>query len=321
MHFELEICLDKNRWNDFVLSSPHGSVFCLIPFLDALGEDYDLLMLRGDGKIMLGAVVLKKNNDSLQAPYPFALYQGVMLGSVCESLPLHSKSKFGLELMDAFLTQASACYRRLSFCQHYDFKDGRGFQWFHYHEPQFGQFVLSVGYTGVLDLSKIVDFNSYISVIRENRRREYKKALNAGLVIEASDDIRSLVHLHDLTFQRQGVEISEQERKLVPAITHAALENGFGTLLFCRDQHGTPMSASLFLFDNRSAYYLIGANDPKFRNSGSATYLMLEQIRRCIERDMQHVDFAGINSPNRGDYKCSLNAAPIPYLIATWEEP
>lgn len=31
------------------------------------------------------------------------------------------------------------------------------------------------------------------------------------------------------------------------------------------------------------------------------------------------VGFVGINSANRGDFKTSLNAVPIPYFVVTWE--
>ena len=77
----------------------------------------------------------------------------------------------------------------------------------------------------------------------------------------------------------------------------------------------------MFLNDHRGAYYLIGANDPEYRHSGSGSYLMLESLRRSQERGLATVDFVGINSPNRGDFKTSFNAVPVPYFVATWERP
>src|SRR5262249_11590621 len=108
---------------------------------------------------------------------------------------------------------------------------------------------------------------------------------------------------------------------LLRSISQAALAHGFGELSTCVSSEGTVTSATLFLFDRRCGYYLVSANDPEYRNSGSGTYLMLENIRRCQEKGLEAVDFVGVNSPNRGDFKTSFNAAPVPYFLLTWERP
>ena len=38
-------CTDKEQWDRFAAESPHGSVFCQTPFLDALGKEYRLLLV------------------------------------------------------------------------------------------------------------------------------------------------------------------------------------------------------------------------------------------------------------------------------------
>ena len=70
----------------------------------------------------------------------------------------------------------------------------------------------------------------------------------------------------------------------------------------------------VFLFDDKTGYYLIGANDPDYRKDGSGAYILFEQIRHCIEQSLSYVDFLGINSPMRGDFKTSFNAEPLPFF-------
>jgi lipid II:glycine glycyltransferase (peptidoglycan interpeptide bridge formation enzyme) len=94
-----------------------------------------------------------------------------------------------------------------------------------------------------------------------------------------------------------------------------SLSKGFGRLLVCRDKQGTPASASLFLFDDKTAYYLFGANDPDYRQDGTGGYVIFEQIRLSIEQGLSYVDFMGINSPSRGDFKLSFNAEPVPFFF------
>ena len=76
-------------------------------------------------------------------------------------------------------------------------------------------------------------------------------------------------------------------------------------------------SNNAFLFDNKTGYYLVGANDPQYRKDGTGGYVVFEQIRYCIEKGLSYVDFMGINSPFRGDFKTSFNADPKSYYKFT----
>ncbi|HPT40885.1 MAG TPA: GNAT family N-acetyltransferase, partial [Candidatus Gastranaerophilaceae bacterium] len=67
-------------------------------------------------------------------------------------------------------------------------------------------------------------------------------------------------------------------------------------------------------------YYLFGANDPEYRNLFGGNFLMLNMIRDAFENDIEKIDFVGVNSPNRGDYKLSYNGELKPYFILKLEE-
>jgi lipid II:glycine glycyltransferase (peptidoglycan interpeptide bridge formation enzyme) len=53
---------------------------------------------------------------------------------------------------------------------------------------------------------------------------------------------------------------------------------------------------------------VFGATKPEMRHSGAATKLMFENIYRAKESGIQELDFVGVNSPQRGDFKLSFNA-------------
>jgi hypothetical protein len=317
----LNSVVDKKTWNQFVTTSPQGTIFCNTFFLDALGVEYELLFVKKDHFLCLGAVILKHDGQPLCAPYPFTMYQGILYDGISNDLPLHSKTKWKQEMTEFFLSEMETKYNNFSFSLHYTVDDLRTFQWFHYHEPQLGLFKINLRYTGLLDISNLMEFDKYLLTIRMLRRREWRRATSLGLTIEASKDLGTLDQLHQLTFERQGMVRSATEKSLLLEISKAALTQGFGELLLCRDVNKKVISASLFLYDHSSAYYLIGANDPKYRNTGSGTFLMLEQICRCMKNGIKRIDFLGINSPNRGDYKTSFNARPVPYFELTWEKP
>ena len=318
MPLTLTLCADKQEWDSFVGSSPQCNIFCYTVFLAALKKDYDLLLIKKEDTIQAGALVLKHEGRPADQA---RTYHGVLFSDLACSMPYHRRLKWTLEILDFLLAEMERRYDSISFSLHYGVEDIRSFQWFHYHEPGLGQFKIDLRYTGLIDLKVCECFENYISNIRKTRRYEYRKALNDGLTAELSENINELGRLHCLTFERQGIEQNSKEAQALRNIAASALSKGFGELLLCRDTHGNVASATLYLYDKKCGYYLFGANDPDFRNTGSGTFLMLENIKRCYEKGIYRVDVCGINSPNRGDFKTSFNAAPTPYFIATWEKP
>ena len=314
---QLMPCHDAAAWDAFVAASPQQNVFCHTPLLAALGADYDLWFAEEAGAPVAGAVILKRNGELLLAPHEYTMYIGLLLAQ--DPAPSHRSIRRHLEVC-AFLTEELLHrYPLVSFCLHHTIKDVRAFQWINYHDPERGRFSIDVGYTALLDLSACQDFDRYLSGIRMLRRRDYAKANAAGLQVAASADVELLSDLHERTFARQGMLRPPEDGALLQNIAAAAIADEFGELLVCSDSSGRPLAANLCLRDHRAAYYLFGANDPASRDTGAATLLMLEQIRRSVTRGLSIFDFVGINSPNRGDFKTSFNAVPTPYFIPTWK--
>ena len=218
-------------------------------------------------------------------------------------------------MTEFLLTELESLYGSISLSLHHSLNDLRGFQWHNYHNQNGLQPKLNLNYTGILDLAKIESFNQVLLNVRTVRRQEYKKCVKNGFTVEESGDINILNVLHNKTFERQGISRSESEVFLATTLAKKSISKGFGRLLICRDENGIPASASLFLFDDNTGYYLIGANDSDYRKFGTGGFVLLEQIRYCMEQDLSYVDFMGINSPLRGDFKTSFNASPRPYFL------
>jgi hypothetical protein len=318
---ECAVLDDKSLWDAFVAASPQGNIFCHTVLLDALPDLYEAFVLMEDGRIVLGALILRRDSQVLKAPYPMTMYQGVLCCGEYQQMPFHRRSRWLLERMALFLAELDKRYSRLSFCLFHQFEDLRAFQWLHFHEPQLGMFRIDLRYTGILCLQGIADFETYLTQVRTVRRQEYRRALADGFTIESSSEIDLLNQLHAKTFERQGIVRGAEEERLLLSIAVAALDKGFGEMLICRDKLGNPASATLFLHDRRYGYYLVGANHPEYRKANTGTLLLMENIRRCQQKGLAAVDFVGINSPDRGDFKTSFNARPVPYYIVDYVKP
>ena len=311
---------DKQTWDRFVSKSPQGNVFCTSAFLDAMTVEYELVGLEEAGRIVMGAIVLKDGEKVVTSPFPLTMYQGVLCCAETAAMPHHKRSRWLLDALSLLLAEMEGRFDRISFCLSHAWEDARAFQWFHYHDRDGGVFRIDLRYTGLLDLRETADLPTYMARVRSVRRQEYRKAKSAGFVVTPEADVDLLNRLHGLTFARQGIEREEAEERMVIAVARAALERDFGELLVCRDGTGRPAAATLFLYDECTGYYYISATDPEYRASGCGTLLVMENIQRCMQRHVSTVDFVGINSPNRGDFKTSFDARPVPYLSFTWEK-
>jgi len=211
------------------------------------------------------------------------------------------------------LEELLAIYPEYHAIQHIDVRDARAFQWHNYHEKEKGVFDIQLAYSAVLSLENKTEQN-IIADLRYNRRQEIKRAKD--LIVENSTDIEKLKFLHDKTFERQGINLSEEDNEGMAKIARAAIQHGFGDVTTCLVD-GEVASSTLFLYDNKRSYYLIGANDPDLRNTGASTKLMFEKILESKNKGLRELDFVGANSPQRGDYKVSFNADVFPYFITS----
>lgn len=306
---------DKQTWDAFASTSPQRSIFVYSKFLDSLQVDYDLVTCYEKGQIVAGAVLIfSDGGEPIGGVFPFTQYQGILLADNTHKAA-HSQITHEFKVVEYFISQMAEHYKRFSLCHSWRLNDLRPFQWHNYHEPSKGQFRLNLRYTGVLDLKRFAHFDDYLSSVRSVRRQEYKKS-SQKLEFQFSDDASILDGLHAKTFERQNLERNEQDSTLVRSICSHALAGGYGKLSIALSE-GVPISAVLFLYDDRTAYYAFGASDPVHRNSGAGTFLLFRMIHNAFDH-VNEVDFVGVNSPNRGDYKISFNAELRPHFISSF---
>ncbi len=307
----------KQIWDAFASTSPQRSVFVESRFLDSLRVDYDLVTCYDKGEIVAGAVLIySARGEPIEVGFPFTLYQGILLADNTQK-PAHSQITHELKVVEYFLEKLTAHFKKFCFCQSWRLQDIRPFQWHNFHEPDKGRFKTDLRYTGILDLRNYNDFEGYLASVRTVRRQEYRKA-SQSLTIQFSDDTALLDALHAKTFERQSLERGDQDSALIRSICDQAIANGYGKMGVAL-LNGIPVSAVLFLYDDRTAYYLFGANDPSYRKSSAGSCLLIYMIKDALENDVQEVDFVGVNSPNRGDFKISFNADLKPYYVTHFD--
>ncbi len=303
-----------NIWDAFVEDSAQGTVFAKSEFLNSLGVPFQIITVYFREKIVAGTVILfSEDGNILPAPFPFTPYQGLLLADNFTKTD-HKRNSEEFLILTWFIEKLIEKFEKISLAHSWQLQDIRPFQWYNYHTPEKGKFEVKLRYSGILKLTKFESFDFYLSCIRAVRRQEMRKAIKNKLSIQVSDNIEILDKLHREVWARQGIENIEKESYLLKAITQKSLDKGFGILKVCYLDI-IPVSAILFLFDRKRGYYMFAGNNSEYRETGGSTFLLLDLIEECFKRKLQEVDFVGVNSPNRGDYKLSFNPEIKPYFV------
>lgn len=292
---------DHEVWDTWVDRSLQGTVFSNSAFLRSLGVPFKLLVVQdGQRAVALMPAILDKAGNIVR--FDFTPYQGILFLPDSTSRQRHKAVVDEFRITEFLVAELTSSYRAVNIALSWNFHDIRPFLW-HNWGSSAGVFLAQPRYTAVLDLTTI-EAGSYPSQVRACRRQELKKS--SDYAVSEERDVEEFLEMYARTFARQGIELGPERLSLVRRIAVAAISAGYGRLSSCRGPAGLA-GMCLFLYDGKRAYYLFAANDPELRHTGASTRLMIDNILEARRRGLAELDFVGVNSPDRGDFKLSFN--------------
>lgn len=130
-------------------------------------------------------------------------------------------------------------------------------------------------------LNDLSDLNSIWSEFSEQARRNIRKA-QTKVTIKSDMDIERFLNLNEKTFQRQGIKLP-YSREFVKRVDQASLNQNARQIFYAEDSVGRIHAAIYILWDEQSAYYMMGGEDPDLRNSEASSLLMWQAIQFASE--------------------------------------
>lgn len=127
--------------------------------------------------------------------------------------------------------------------------------------------------------------------LQNNIKREIKKSAKVGVTLKPEPTIEEFIELNRKVFERQGKELPYKEN-LVKSIYETCSERACIKLLVAVDESGQNHAGALIVWDEQSAYYIMGGGDPSLRNSG-ATSLCLWEAIKFSSKVTKSFDFEG----------------------------
>lgn len=147
-------------------------------------------------------------------------------------------------------------------------------------------------YTYVIDdINNAEKVWSNISSKTKNVIRKAEKAVNSF----TSDDLSLFYKINSMSFERQNIQIP-YSFYFLEKLDNALKQNNCRQMFFAKDGQNRIHAAIYLIWDDISAYYLMGGGNPELRNSGATSLLIWEAIKFASNKT-QKFDFEGSMLP------------------------
>lgn len=168
-------------------------------------------------------------------------------------------------------------------------------EWGLAHENQFylpfvwKGFKVSVGASYVID--DLTDLDAVFSHMTKNIQRDIKQAAKK-VSVEESEDIEQLIAMSLETYGKQGRAYIVKPDNL-RRVYKACKERNACSLLAARDAEGRVHSMTLFVYDEKRCYYLVGASDQALNAKSCANILLIWEGIKIAAKHSKVFDFEG----------------------------
>ena len=187
---------------------------------------------------------------------------------------------------------------------HYSFTNWLPFYW--------KGFKQTTRYTYVIE--DLGDLDRIFSNFRENIKTDIRKAQKT-LTVNSSEDIEKFYNINKLTFGRQKLNIP-YSFKFLAGIDNACSKRNCRKIFFAQDKQERVHAAVYIVWDECSAYYLMGGIDPDFKGSGATSLLIWEAIK-FSSQVTKKFDFEGSIKESLERFFRAFGAVQKPYFHIT----
>ncbi|CAN5246423.1 hypothetical protein BH09BAC1_BH09BAC1_13290 [soil metagenome] len=165
-------------------------------------------------------------------------------------------------------------------------------------------------------LGDLTDTEAVFSNFRDNVRREIRKA-EKQVTLSTVASIQPLFELKKTSYQskKQSVPFG---LPFVEGLYNVVKANGWGQILEARDAQNNLHASVLLVWDHETMYYLLGAADPQYNNSGAMSLLLWQGIQLAAEKGLQF-NFEGSMIPAIERFFSAFGGMLTPYHHITHE--
>jgi len=290
---------DLILWDEFVNTSPQGTLFSKAAWLDSVRPDgYKILLLTKSDKIVAGMPLCsyRDENGRLVHNMPgFTQVTGILLRPL--SGKLHTVMTAETRMVQA-VVDAIPEHRWFYMQFHYSFTNWMPFYWNGYDQ--------STRYT--YTFVNIENPTDIFECFDRGKRKNIDKAKDV-VKIETGLSAQAFRSLQVKTYQRDGKMLTTDEDTFFRIYQH-------GKEWHAIDVNGNIHSAIFVVYDELAAYYLCSCVDRDHRKSGANTLLIWKAIEE-LSKHTHRFDFEGSMIPGVENSFRHFGATRMPYFVIT----
>lgn len=207
------------------------------------------------------------------------------------SMNQNKKTSLQRDILSRVLKFLEKRYKRIAINNHYSVSDIRVFNWRNYSS--------TTRYTFIVDLS---DPQRAFERIESRTRYDIRKCEKNGVRVFSNDDIETFHQLHESTYKRQGIRCPvnlEQTKQIYDNLNTKSQCK----MYFAKEPNGNIVSTIFIIWEGKTAYYLMGANHPDYKNLGAANLLLKTAMEDLVESGAKTFDLCGANNPGIAMFK------------------
>jgi len=322
--YSFERVQSGDSWDEFVESSPQGTVFGQAEYLNSSGHVPSLWYCLKNSEIKGGVALLESPDGVSSVHTGFVVYNGLMFAPASPKQNTAQRFSEEFRVTSVIVRELAKRYRTIEMCVHYAFIDLRPFLWHNYGEEG-PHFETKIRYTCVLSLEGACEENLNRNALylgcNKSRRQEIRYAIRDGIETQVSYDPGLFETLYRRTFSSQGIELPQEQIARILDVIERLHDSGRLRMYVTRAADSQVGSIAVFGTDSKRAYYLYGGNDPELRGGHTGSAVLWSAFKDLARLGFQEVDLEGINSPRRGYFKLSFggNIKPYHFLSLTTE--
>jgi hypothetical protein len=305
--YRIEEVTDLERWDKLVEDSPQGTIFSLSTYLNSFGGRYEIFFVFKGEELRGGvALVVDKKSAILD---DFIIYNGLLFNKPTNKQNRSQQISEQFRVSEFVAEELLNRYENLEIALHPIIVDIRSFLWINYGKENLPKYTPDVRYTSYLDISdfdKKLENRGAFQNSSTARRQEIRYGIKKGVETIESQDLNLFVDFYKSTISEDEIIEKGEKVEHLQNLLKALLENSMGKMFFSKTADGDIGSSAFFGIDNKRAYYLFGANEPKLRNKHTGTAVLWSAFETLKNIGVSEVDLEGINSPHRGWFKSSF---------------
>jgi hypothetical protein len=312
-------------WDDFVASSPDGTVFITSNYLAHTGCRLGLYHCYNANELRAIVAVVESPDGASAILDDLVIYSGVCFGAPTHGQNRAQQNSERHEIASFIAAALAERYQRIEFALAPSINDVRPFLWHNYGQEH-GCYNVDVRYTSYLAIGDFASaqhldgIEAYIQATGA-RRQQIRYARRDGVLTEEFSNVGLFVDFYRRTMERQGEDVGQDKLDRMATLVDALLGSGAARMFISKTSDHNAGSAAVYAFDHRRAYYIFGASDPDLRDSPTGTAVLWDAFAELAAAGITQIDLEGVNSPRRGWFKMSFGGKLRAYYQITKDSP